>query len=142
LHHLAATFHCQASSLPFTNLGLPLSLNKSTVVGTPAYKLQVKPKDRAALGPPRVPGASAPASRLRAALGPPRVPGAPTPASRLKAQAPEVSGDQVIAQAIKALRAGPLHNHLVRERPKTVQELYDNFQKFSNSEVLDFRKLE
>jgi hypothetical protein len=61
---------------------------------------------------------------------------------RLKAQAPEVSDDQVIAQAIKALRAGPLHSHLVRERPKTVQELYDNFQKFSNLEVLHFQKLE
>jgi hypothetical protein len=44
---------------------------------------------------------------------------------QLKAQAPEVSNEQVIAQAIKALRAGPLHSHLVRERPKTVPELYD-----------------
>jgi hypothetical protein len=32
---------------------------------------------------------------------------------QLKAQAPEVSDEQVIAQAIKALRAGPLHNHFV-----------------------------
>jgi hypothetical protein len=39
---------------------------------------------------------------------------------QLKAQPPEVSDDQVITQAIKALRVGPLHNHLVRERPKTV----------------------
>jgi hypothetical protein len=44
---------------------------------------------------------------------------------QLKAQAPEVSDEQVIDQAIKALRAGPLHIHLVRERPKTVPELYD-----------------
>jgi hypothetical protein len=44
---------------------------------------------------------------------------------QLKGQAPEVSDEQVIAQAIKALRAGPLHSHLVRERPKTVPELYD-----------------
>jgi hypothetical protein len=42
-----------------------------------------------------------------------------------KAQAPEVSNQQVIAQAIKALRAGPLHSHLVREQPKTVPELYE-----------------
>jgi hypothetical protein len=34
---------------------------------------------------------------------------------QLKAQAPDVSDNQVIAQAIKALRVGPLHSHLVRE---------------------------
>jgi hypothetical protein len=34
---------------------------------------------------------------------------------QLKAQAPEVFDEKVIAQAIKALRAGPLHSHLVRE---------------------------
>jgi hypothetical protein len=61
---------------------------------------------------------------------------------RLKAQAPKISNDQVITQAIKALHVGSLHNHLVRERPKTVQELYENFEKFSKSEVLHFRKLE
>jgi hypothetical protein len=31
LEHLAATFQCQAGSMPFTYLGLPLSLNKPTV---------------------------------------------------------------------------------------------------------------
>jgi hypothetical protein len=31
LQHLAATFQCQVGSLPFTYLGLPLSLNKPTV---------------------------------------------------------------------------------------------------------------
>jgi hypothetical protein len=30
---------------------------------------------------------------------------------QLKAQAPEVSDEEVIAQAIKALRVGPLHSH-------------------------------
>jgi hypothetical protein len=44
---------------------------------------------------------------------------------QLKAQAPEVSNEQVIAQAIKPLRAGPLLSHLVREQPKIVSELYD-----------------
>jgi hypothetical protein len=44
---------------------------------------------------------------------------------QLKAQAPEVSDDQVIAHAIKALWAGPLHGHLVRERPKIVPKLYE-----------------
>jgi hypothetical protein len=53
----------------------------------------------------------------------------------MKAQAPEVSDDQVITQAIKALRAGPLHSHLVRERPKIVSELYEQFAKFTKSEI-------
>jgi hypothetical protein len=44
---------------------------------------------------------------------------------QLKAQAPEVSDEQVIAHVIKAFRVGPLHSHLVRERPNTVSELYD-----------------
>jgi hypothetical protein len=60
----------------------------------------------------------------------------------LKAQAPEVSDDQVITQSINALRVGRLHSHLVRECPRTLEDLYDNFQKFSKSEVLHFRKLE
>jgi hypothetical protein len=61
---------------------------------------------------------------------------------QLKAQASEVSDEQVIAQAIKALRTGPLHNHLVREQPKTVPELYDQFAKFSKSEIQHLRNLE
>jgi hypothetical protein len=60
---------------------------------------------------------------------------------QLKPQAPEVSDEQVIAQAIKALRAGPLHSHLVREWPKTISELYDQFTKFSKSEIQYFCKL-
>jgi hypothetical protein len=44
---------------------------------------------------------------------------------QLKAQAPEVSDDQVIAQAIKALWAGPFNSHLVRDWPKTVSKLYE-----------------
>jgi hypothetical protein len=31
LQHLAATFHCKAGSLPFTYLGLPLSMNNPTI---------------------------------------------------------------------------------------------------------------
>jgi hypothetical protein len=42
---------------------------------------------------------------------------------QLKAEALKVSDDQVIAQAIKALCVRPLHNHLVRERLRTVVEL-------------------
>jgi hypothetical protein len=61
---------------------------------------------------------------------------------QLKAQALEVSDEQAIAQAIKGLRVGPLHSHLVREWPKTVLELYDQFTKFSKYEIQHFRKLE
>jgi hypothetical protein len=42
---------------------------------------------------------------------------------RLKAQALEVLDEQ----AIKALRIGKLHSHLVRECVRTLEELYDNF---------------
>jgi hypothetical protein len=60
---------------------------------------------------------------------------------RLKAQAPEISDEQAITQAIKELCTSHLHNHLVREHPRTLEELYDEFHKFSRAEVLHFRKL-
>jgi hypothetical protein len=40
---------------------------------------------------------------------------------------------------MKALRVGPLHNHLVRERPKIVPELYGHFTKFGKSEIKHLR---
>jgi hypothetical protein len=61
---------------------------------------------------------------------------------KLKAQALKVSDNQFITQAIKALHVRPLHSNLVRERLKTVAELYENFTKFSESKVLHFYKLE
>jgi hypothetical protein len=61
---------------------------------------------------------------------------------QLKTQAPEVSDDLVITQAIKALRAGPLHSHLVRERLGTMLDLYEQFAKLSKSDVHHFRNLE
>jgi hypothetical protein len=60
---------------------------------------------------------------------------------QLKAQAPEVSDEQAIMQAIKALHAGQLNSHLVREHLRTLEELYDNFRMFSRFDVLHFRKL-
>jgi hypothetical protein len=42
---------------------------------------------------------------------------------QLKAQALKVSDDQVIAQAIKALCAGPLQSHLVRATQNSVKAL-------------------
>jgi hypothetical protein len=61
---------------------------------------------------------------------------------QLKAQAPEASDDQFIAHAIKALPAWPLHSHLVREWPKIVPELYEQFTKFWKSKIRHFHKLE
>jgi hypothetical protein len=43
--------------------------------------------------------------------------------------------EQVITQVIKVLRAGQIHNHLLRDHPKTQEELYDKFQKFNRAEV-------
>jgi hypothetical protein len=60
---------------------------------------------------------------------------------RLKAQDPEVSDEQAITQAIKALHVGQLYSHLVREHPRTLEEPYDEFRKFSRAEVLHFHKL-
>jgi hypothetical protein len=60
----------------------------------------------------------------------------------LMAQAPEVSDDQVIMQAIKALRTWQLHSHLVREHLRALKELYNNFPMLSKLEVLHFQKLE
>jgi hypothetical protein len=61
---------------------------------------------------------------------------------QLKAQALEVLDDQVIAQAIKAMRARSLHGHLVIERAKTVLELYEQFTQLSKSEIQHFHKIE
>jgi hypothetical protein len=46
---------------------------------------------------------------------------------RLKVQAPEVSDEQAMMYAIKALRAGQLHSHLIGEHPRTLEELYEVF---------------
>jgi hypothetical protein len=46
---------------------------------------------------------------------------------RLKVQASEVPDEQAITQAIKILHAGQLHRHLVREHPRTLEELYEEF---------------
>jgi hypothetical protein len=61
---------------------------------------------------------------------------------QLKAQALEVSDIQVIMQAIKVWRVGPLHNHLVRDQAKIVPKFYEQFAKFSKLEVQHFCKLE
>jgi hypothetical protein len=60
---------------------------------------------------------------------------------RLKAQAPEVLDEQTITQAIKAMHDGQILRNLVRECPRILEELYDEFRKFSRVEVLHFHKL-
>jgi hypothetical protein len=37
---------------------------------------------------------------------------------------------------------GPLHSHLVKEWPKIVLELYEQYAKFSKANIQHFRKLE
>jgi hypothetical protein len=59
----------------------------------------------------------------------------------LKAQAPEVSDEQGITQAFKVLCTSQLHSHLVRDCPKTLEGLYEEFWKFIKAEVLHFCKL-
>jgi hypothetical protein len=43
-----------------------------------------------------------------------------------------------INAAIVGLRAGQFHSHLMRERPKTIQRLYEEFEKYCRSDN-DFR---
>jgi hypothetical protein len=47
---------------------------------------------------------------------------------QLKGKNLEVSNDQVITQSIKALQDEPLHNHLVRDWPKTCQNSMSSLQ--------------
>jgi hypothetical protein len=61
---------------------------------------------------------------------------------RLNVQASEVSDEQALTQAIKALCVRQLHSHLVREYPKIVEALYEEFRKFNRSEVSHYSKLD
>jgi hypothetical protein len=56
----------------------------------------------------------------------------------LRAQAPNVLDVVTINAAIMGLRAGQFHSHLMRERPKTIQRLYEEFEKYCRSDN-DFR---
>jgi hypothetical protein len=52
----------------------------------------------------------------------------------LRAQAPNVLDAVAINAAIVGLRVGQFRSHLVRERPKTVQCLYEEFEKYCRSD--------
>jgi hypothetical protein len=48
----------------------------------------------------------------------------------LRAHAPNVLDAVVINAAIVGLRVGQFRSHLMRERPKTIQRLYEEFEKY------------
>jgi hypothetical protein len=52
----------------------------------------------------------------------------------LRAQAPNVLDAVAINAAIVGLRAGQFRSHLMRERPKTIQRLYEEFEKYCRSD--------
>jgi hypothetical protein len=56
----------------------------------------------------------------------------------LRAQAPNVLDVVAINVAIVGLRAGQFRSHLMRKRPKTIQRLYEEFEKYYRSDN-DFR---
>jgi hypothetical protein len=56
----------------------------------------------------------------------------------LRAQAPNVLDTVAINAAIVGFRAGQFRSHLMRERPKTIQRLYEEFEKYCRSDN-DFR---
>jgi hypothetical protein len=56
----------------------------------------------------------------------------------LRAQAPNVLDVVAINAAIVGLRASQFRSHLMRERPKTIQRLYEEFKKYCRSDN-DFR---
>jgi hypothetical protein len=56
----------------------------------------------------------------------------------LRAQAPNVLDAVAINSAIVGLRADQFRSHLMRERPKTIQRLYKEFEKYCHSDN-DFR---
>jgi hypothetical protein len=49
---------------------------------------------------------------------------------QLKAKVPNVPKDIAIEAAIKGLRIGAFAGHLAREKPRTLEELYNEFEKY------------
>ena len=58
---------------------------------------------------------------------------------QMKAKAPNVSEDVVIEAAIKGLPIGPFAAYLAREKPRTIEDLYSEFEKYYRSDN-DLRK--
>jgi hypothetical protein len=60
----------------------------------------------------------------------------------LKSQLPSVHDRITIHYAISSLQAGSLYNHFIRDPPTNLQELYQLFEKYAQSEELHQRKVE
>ena len=58
---------------------------------------------------------------------------------QLKAKAPDVPDEIAIEAAIKGLRIGPFAAHLARKKSTSIQQLYDEFEKYCRSDN-DLRK--
>ena len=53
---------------------------------------------------------------------------------QIKAKAPNVLEDVAIEAAIKGLRLGPFVAHLASEKPRTIEDLYNEFEKYCRSD--------
>ena len=60
----------------------------------------------------------------------------------MKAKAPNVLEDITIEVAIKGLCIGPSTAHLAREKPRTIEDLYNEFEKYYRSNNDLRRRLE
>ena len=61
---------------------------------------------------------------------------------QIKANTPNVLEDVAIEAAIKGLRIGPFIAHLAREKPRTIKDLYNKFEKYYRSDNDLRRRLE
>ena len=61
---------------------------------------------------------------------------------QMKAKAPNVLEDVAIEAAIKGLHIGPFAVHLAREKPRTIEDLYSEFEKYCRSNNDLRRRLE
>ena len=61
---------------------------------------------------------------------------------QMKAKAPNVPEDIAIEAAIKGLRIGPFAAHLAREKPRTIEDLYREFEKYCRSNNDLYRRIE
>ena len=52
----------------------------------------------------------------------------------MKAKEPNVPEDIAIEAAIKGLRIGTFVAHLAREKPRTIEDLYSEFEKYCRSD--------
>ena len=61
---------------------------------------------------------------------------------QLKVKAPNAPEDVAIEAAIKGLRIGAFPAHLAQEKPSTIEELYNEFEKYCRSDNDIRRRLE